>query len=236
MVSITVQDLNEAPDFADDAATKLRITENQATIVVDDDSEAGGNLDAYEATDEDAGDTRTYSLGGDDASAFEIDNTSFALTFPEADGPNFESKSSYSIIIKVTDANDLETDHMSLTTEFAVTVRVVNLDEDGEVTFTQVQPQVGVPITAMLSDPDKGITGTMWQWSSETGTANEECNNTGSFTPIEGCDVGNLHPDCRNLCLRATAYYSDTVDSDGVDNVDTENIDESLDTANNSAG
>ena len=229
LVSIRVQDLNEAPDFGDDAPTKLRITENQASIVVDDETEAGGNLDGYTAMDKDTEDTRTYSLGGDDASAFALDEANAVLTFPVTDtaGPDFESKSSYSIIIKATDANSEALDRTPMVTELAVTVKVVNLDEDGSVSFSQVQPQIGVPITAMISDPDGSITGTTWQWGTGTGEANGACDDNGTFEDIEGATSATYTPTEANVCLNATATYSDAIV--GTPDDDQTPADESLD-------
>ena len=188
-VRITVTDVNEAPTFADDAPTKLRIAENQATILVDDGTDDGGNLDDYTATDEDAGDTMTYSLGGDDASSFAINDTSAVLTFPDTAGPNFEDKNSYSIIIKVTDVDADDDAHVALTTELPVTVGVRNAEEAGEVTFDRVQPQVGVEVTASLSDVDLGITGTTWQWYRGAGTIDDEPDMCSADSPSPPCAI-----------------------------------------------
>ena len=48
--------------------------------------------------------------------------------------------------------------------ELAVRVEVENVKEDGVVTFSVNTPRVGVPVTAMLEDPDGGETGHEWQW------------------------------------------------------------------------
>ena len=233
LVNIRVQDLNEAPDFGDDDSKAVRADENGTNIVVDDDT--GGSVSTYDADDEDAGDTVVITLGGDDAKLFTIDGGTLAfVTGENAHTPNFEDKSSYSIVVKATDMNADDEDHVALTTELAVTVRVVNLDEEGSVSFSQVQPQEGVPITAMLTDPDGSVTGTMWQWSSQSGTANAECDNSGNFDDIEGATAATYTPTAAGLCLRATAYYNDAVANTTEDNDQTD-IDESLDTANDAA-
>ena len=39
-----------------------------------------------------------------------------------------------------------------------LTVTVTDVDEDGEITLTRRQPEVGEAITASLSDEDEGVT------------------------------------------------------------------------------
>ena len=38
------------------------------------------------------------------------------------------------------------------------------MDEVGTVTFSAVQPRVGVPLTASLTDIDGGVSNVTWQW------------------------------------------------------------------------
>ena len=45
-----------------------------------------------------------------------------------------------------------------------VTVKVTNMQEDGSIRLSTLQPQDGTPIRAYLSDPDGGVTGVVWQW------------------------------------------------------------------------
>ena len=46
-----------------------------------------------------------------------------------------------------------------------VTVKVVDAEDTGEVSFVQREPQVDKTITAKVSDPDGGVTNTKWQWA-----------------------------------------------------------------------
>ena len=48
----------------------------------------------------------------------------------------------------------------------AVTIEVTNVEEPGTVTLDTLQPQVDVPITATLTDPDVGQeeNTVTWQW------------------------------------------------------------------------
>ena len=78
-----------------------------------------------------------------------------------------------------------------------------DMDEPGTVTLSEMQPMVGTELTATLTDPDGGVTGTTWQWASspDESTWTDIPGATGaSYTPVQG-DVGNH--------LQATATYTD---------------------------
>ena len=93
-VIITVTDVNEAPVFAEESVT-LEVAENTA---------AGEDIGAaVAATDPDAGDTLTYTLGGDDANSFDIDSTTGQLMTKAA--LDFETKASYSVEVTADDGN-----------------------------------------------------------------------------------------------------------------------------------
>ncbi len=97
-----------------------------ATIAVDENQTA---LIDMEASDSDIGQTLTYSLLGTDASLFNIDSSSGVITFKTA--PNFEVKSSYSIIAKVTDDGD---GNFSDTQD--LTVNINNINDDPIITIS----------------------------------------------------------------------------------------------------
>ncbi len=110
-VTISVTDVNEAPAFAADEAA-LEVAENTAA------GEAIG--DAVTAADEDADDTLTYTLGGDDADSFDIDGSSGQLsTKAELD---YETKSSYSVTVTATDSGEASD-------SIAVTISVTDVNE-----------------------------------------------------------------------------------------------------------
>ena len=50
----------------------------------------------------------------------------------------------------------------------AVKVSVTNMEEDGTVTLSQLQPRVGVAITASVTDLDGDVSGVTWQWSRDS--------------------------------------------------------------------
>ena len=100
-------------------------------------------------------------MEGTDSDKFAITSPGGVLTFKAA--PNFESPgdrngdNDYQVRLKVTDSND-QTDTLD------VTVTVTNVEELGTVTLSSVQPRIGVPITATLTDPDGDISDVTWKW------------------------------------------------------------------------
>ena len=110
-VTISVTNVNEAPSFATDTATRS-IAENTAS---------GEDIGAaVVATDPDTDDTLTYTLGGTDVDSFSIVNTSGQLRTNVA--LDHETKASYSVTVTATDG-----DNLSDTT--TVTISVTNVNE-----------------------------------------------------------------------------------------------------------
>ena len=110
-MEITVTDVNEAPAFADDAPTAQSVAENTAPAT-------NIGTSPYTATDPDDGATMAYSLDGTDAASFDIDaGTGQLKTKAELD---HETKSSYSVTVKVSDGS------LSDTVDVAITVTDVD--------------------------------------------------------------------------------------------------------------
>ena len=126
-VTITVTDINEGPEvmvedlgapaannapaFATDTDTR-EVAENTA---------AGENIGApVEATDDDAGDTLAYTLGGADMASFDIDSATGQLMTEAA--LDFETKASYTVEITATD-------DAGATDTITVTITVTDVDE-----------------------------------------------------------------------------------------------------------
>jgi hypothetical protein len=110
--TVTVNDVNEAP--TDIQLSKSDIDENGAANAV---------IGALTSTDEDAGQTHTYSLVSGTGSA---DNGSFNINssnLRENTGFNYEVKNSYSIRIRTTDNG---TPNLSFEKQFTITVNDVN--------------------------------------------------------------------------------------------------------------
>ena len=71
--------------------------------------------------------------------------------------PDYETQKTYSITIVATDDNTADAPgRTAMTKSMDVTITITNVLETGSVTFSQVEPQVSVDITASLSDPDGG--------------------------------------------------------------------------------
>ena len=194
-VTIDVTDVNEGPAFADDAPTDQSVAENTAPDV-----DIGS---PYTATDPDAGETLTYSLGGTDAASFAIDTATGQIKTKDA--LDYEAKDSYIVTVSVSDGKDAEgnTD-TAVDTTHSVAISVTNVDEDGAITFSPEQPSLNTRLTATVEDPDGNVSGQTWVWEiSDEGQANWTTisgADTKSYTPVTG-DVGKQ--------LRVTATYTD---------------------------
>ena len=189
-VTINVTEVNEAPEFDSTTATRS-VVENTA---------AGVNIgDPVAAADANTGDTLAYTLGGDDAASFAINRTTGQLMTKAA--LDFEAEASYTVEVTATDGAG-ESDAVM------VTITVTNMDEMGMVTLSDMQPRVGVVLTAMLSDDDMAVehmATVTWQWASSdamdgTYTNIEDDATSASYTPVDGDE---------NMYLRATATYTD---------------------------
>ena len=245
-VTITATDVNEKPSVIVDPDNTTENSTPPENHPVKDDSTADPPvvslvLGTYKATDQDAGDGGdtadaskvTLTLSGDDKDAFVLDKDDGQLRFKAS--PNFESP---------TDANKdnaykvtvVATDTKGLTGEKALTITVTNVDEDGTVTLSTIQPGVGQVITATLTDEDGGMTGQKWQWSSsetETGTYDDISGATSaSYTPKmtvkddpATTDVNEAVAGDEGKYLRATVMYRDNA-SPKVDDPDTGNVNE----------
>ena len=157
-VTISVTDVNEtgtnnAPEFTDGDSTTRSVAENTA---------AGEDIgSAVEATDDDSGDTLTYTLGGTDAASFDIVGTSGQLQTKSA--LDYEAtKNSYSVTVSVSDGN-------SGSDSIDVTINVTNINEaptfpattDTTLEVTKHTPEgtdIGDPVAA--TDPDVAGTNT----------------------------------------------------------------------------
>ena len=198
-VTITVTDVNEGPTFADSAPDTQTVAENTAAG-----TDIGG---AYTATDPEGDTPLTYSLGGTDAASFAIDDSTGQLKTKV--GLNYETKSSYTVDVQVTDGVDADgnTD-TTVDDTHTVTITVTNVDENGSITFSSDPPTIGTALTATVADPDGGVTGETWEW--------EISDDQSTWNPITGADTNTYTPIAGDLnkYLRATAQYTDAEGSD----------------------
>ena len=63
-----------------------------------------------------------------------------------------------------------------------VEVKVTNVNEDGTVTLSTIQPRVGVSLTASLTDIDGPVTAVKWQWSVRQAAAIDDATSD-TYTP-----------------------------------------------------
>ena len=183
--------VNTAPMFATENGTR-EVAENTA---------AGMNIgEPVTATDVDM-DIPNYTLGGEDAASFDIDSMTGQLVTKAA--LDFETKSEYTLLtVTATDPSS------GTSAMISVTIMVTNVDEDGTVTLSTTSPVVGTELTAMLTDPDAGVTGEVWQWARSMDRTTWEDITTATmdtYTPV-AADVP--------MYLRATAMYTDGLGSD----------------------
>jgi metal-sulfur cluster biosynthetic enzyme len=135
-ITVTVSDVNESPSFT--SLNSFTAPENQLAI------------GTAAATDPDADATQTYSITGDE---LVIDASTGAITF--AANPDFETTSSYTATVTVTDGTNPVTQE--------ITVIVSDVNENPSFTslnsFTAPENQLAIG-TATATDPDADATQT----------------------------------------------------------------------------
>ena len=162
-VIVTVRNVNEPPDFAKDVPTLLRVKENEDRLDITDRlgitiGDSGKSVDAttFAATDQD-GDSVTvpHRVTGDDSKFLEFDSNG-VLGFKAGHKPNFEDKTSYSIIITARSRGR--------STTLDVTIEVVDTEDDGSVALSQsirrwasrYMPRRATPTAAWASSGGSG--------------------------------------------------------------------------------
>ncbi len=148
-VNISITDVNEAPSFTEASPTTRSIAENTAS---------GQNIGAAVSATDPEGDTLEYTLEGTDASSFSIVSTSGQLQTNAA--LDYETKTSYSVTVKVTDDTFTDT--------IAVTINVTDVNENTAPSFSEssfsyrisdianasVGDNIGDKVTATDADED----------------------------------------------------------------------------------
>ena len=205
MVTITVTDMDEAPDVTGDDMAEY-VEKGTRPVAT------------YTAVDPEGADIVSWMLAGADADDFMIDGG--VLTFKES--PDYEmatdgdrnndgdfnddgdepSDNTYEVTVQATDESNKVGMH-------EVTVEVTNLDEPGTVTLSALRPQSQTAFTAMLTDPDGDATGTTWQWAKAS-------SRSGPYSDIDDAIASSYTPqDVDNgSYLRVTATYADPEGSD----------------------
>ena len=113
------------------------------------------------------------------------------------------------------------TDSGANTGSLDITVTVGNVEEDGVVTLSNLQPEDNIAITATLTDPDGGITDLEWQWQA-------------GDSDIDGATLCNLQADRHpsGPDLKAKASYTDGHGADKMAEMVSANAVQATDTSN----
>ena len=152
-----VTDVNEAPDIPN-----RRCCNNDRRERTPIDVRLGGVGNTYMANDPETTDEPTLALTGADKGKFNF-TVDGRLTF-KAPPPDYETPGDanednvYEVTVQAKDG----VGNIGMKT---VKVTVTNMDEVGTVTMSQLQPRVGVAITAGVTDLDGDVSGVTWQWS-----------------------------------------------------------------------
>ena len=172
-----------------------------------------------------------WSLSGADASKFDFrsrrDPMRHAHSSLQGQAPDYESPGDsgannvYEVTVVVTDTK-------GNTDEQAVMVKVTNVEEPGMIDFSTLQPRVGFPVVATLTDPDNVNPDSLeWQWYrgelTDANVPETECENaTSDVCLIKDATSGVYRAAAGDSTHRLTAVASYT---DGHANVgDTKDI------------
>ncbi len=186
-VIVRVTNVNEPPAFE---------LEN-AEFSVEENASANRRVGrALVVSDPDDGDSRTFSVEGEDADLFHIDAEGQIRVLPGA-VLDYEAAGVFNVTALVTDVG-------GLSDSLPVQISLTDADDPGMITFSSAGPFVGVPFTATVSDQD-GVTGRIrWRWYRATSADDE-------FRRIDGATRSSYTPveDDEGYLLRVTVSYDD---------------------------
>ena len=172
-VTITVDDENEPPSFADDAPTSVNVIEN---------TPSNTNIgDPFTATDPER-DSLTYSLDDQDGANFEIAGNGQLKTKAELD---IEVQSSYSVTISVTDSKDDQGNAENPAIEDDTHTVTINVADENE------PPQFAADAATTIEVSEDTSTGTD---IGDAYTATDPENDTLTYS-LTGADASSLQVD-----------------------------------------
>ena len=190
-VTITETDVPEAPSI-DSGPSRLSLNEitdasQSTTITVDGIVDVSptplvdGRLKIGDYTGSDDDDQAnsaiasplTWTLKGNDSGDFEVCENNSTTECDSPTGPNVDL-----LFLEIPDYEAkrdsnrnneflvtlVATDSVGTSAEHAVVVTVGNINEDGNISFSHVTPEIDSPITATLTDPDGNPRSQSWQW------------------------------------------------------------------------
>ena len=241
-VVIIITDVDELPVITDADVDLSPMTTPTYPEIDKDGAPNTTAVAAYAGTDPE-GDTISWDLRGADAALFTINGGVLQfVNSPDFEDPKDRSGANtatpgataddnvYSIVIRAIASRASGDTGPAETRDTPVTVTVTDVDEDGEVVISWLQPEVdavdtNTEITATLTDPDgppgvgvpvtnTAITGATWEWTvSEVVLGSLDVDNEDHWGPApgEGADSAEYTPDAEdeNKYLRVTASYTD---------------------------
>ena len=244
-VVIMVTDVNELPVITDADGEVVVPTTTVAVSYAEikDDAPNTAAVATYVGTDPE-GATISWDLRGADASFFTInggvlqfvnspdfedpkDRSGDNTATPDATGtPDDDpSDNTYSVVIRAIASRASDDTGPAEAVDTRVDVTVTDVDEDGEVVISSLQPEIMIPIMASLSDPDGDGTltsGEEWQWEVSKVAANVlDIDEDDHWGDAPGAATGeNYMPGDTAIVgryLRVTASYADGESEGGDD-------------------
>ena len=241
-VNIVVTDVDEFPMITDADVDEPPMTEIMYAEIDEEGAPNTAPIATYVGTDPE-GDTISWDLRGADASFFTINGG--VLQF--VNSPDYENPKDlvgtntatpgasagvnmYNVVVRAIASRASGDTGPAETVDTPVTVTVTDVDEDGDVVISWLQPEVGIVITASLTDPDGSrdasspVTDTeieasdvIWAWTvskvaanildidndDHWGEAQGGGNDSASYTPLDVPDGAESRH------LRVTATYPD---------------------------
>ena len=166
---------NRAPEFMEGDRTTRSVAEH---------TPAGANIGDPVAASDFNRDTLTYSLRGVGSDLFDLDASSGQLLTKTA--LDYETEASYTVFVWVQDnKNAIGRPDTERDTVIRIELAVTNEDEAGAVALSLSEPDVDIPITASLTDPDGGLDRVVWSWAALCGPDRVDGHQRGG--------VGRLH-------------------------------------------
>ena len=207
-VTITVTDVDEPPVFDESTET---VNPTEVSTAEDQDTALG---QAYTAPDPDTTVDNGVNWTVSDDTNFTI--TGGSLAFVTGVTPDYEKQSEYVITITATGNRTSPVSTVSASIE--VTVKITDVAEEGTVTLSARQPQVGKAVTAKLDEMDGNPTSIQWRWTTVATAA--ECTDSTGFDDIEPSSsympkagAGDVGDTGDYLCAQAS-YFDDAEPAD----------------------
>ena len=185
--------------------SELGLLEGMASITY-----AENDTDAVDTYFVSGGGSATWTLEGADSGVFSIGDSGASRMLGFMSAPDYEAPAddgtdnTYLVTIRVDGGGEMAT--------LDITVIVTNEEEDGSVVLSLTSPAVDDAVTAVLTDPDGGITNVIWLWETSPDMVTWSTA-TGAVTTVGALSIYTIVEDDVDDYLRATASYEDGHDA-----------------------